>query len=253
MQDNTVVRDASQRASGLRFAPKYNVAVSFIDRHIAEGRGEKIAIRTADSAVTYAELAANVARCANALVSLGLKRGDRVLMVVKDCPAFFYLFWGAIKAGIVPVPLNTLLRASSYVFMIEDSGAAALVYSAEYAGEVLPALAATTQPPRHVLCTEGAAPSLATLIAAGAPQFAAVQAKADDDCFWLYSSGSTGSPKAAVHRHRDMAVSSQRFGVETLGIRDSDVFYSEAKLFFAYGLGNNLTFPLWVGATAPVR
>ena len=77
-----------------------------------------------------------------------------------------------------------------------------------------------------------------------------MRATADDDCFWLYSSGSTGAPKGAVHRHRDMAVTSQRFGVETLGIREDDVFYSEAKLFFAYGLGNNLTFPLWVGATA---
>jgi hypothetical protein len=102
--------DASERPSRLHFAPNYNVVVAFIDRHIAEGRGAKVAIRTADSAITYAELADNVNRCADGLLRLGLARGERVLMVVKDCPAFFYLFWGAIKAGIVPVPLNTLLR-----------------------------------------------------------------------------------------------------------------------------------------------
>ena len=107
---STLEIDAAERPSRLRFPPNYNVVVAFIDRHIAEGRGAKVAIRTADNAITYAELAANVNRCANGLVRLGLTRGERVLMVVKDCPAFFYLFWGAIKAGIVPVPLNTLLR-----------------------------------------------------------------------------------------------------------------------------------------------
>jgi benzoate-CoA ligase family protein len=239
--------DVSER---LRFAPNYNAAVEFIDRHIAEGRGAKVAIHTTDSAITYAELAANVNRCADGLRRLGLRRGERVLMVVKDCPAFFYLFWGAIKAGIVPVPLNTLLRASSYAFMIDDSGAAGLVYSPEFSSEVEPAIAAATRPPHYVLRSEGDGQTLAALLAQSQPQFEAVPATAEDDCFWLYSSGSTGAPKGAVHRHRDMAVTSQRFGVETLGIREDDVFYSEAKLFFAYGLGNNLTFPLWVGATA---
>lgn len=250
MQSHTVEIDASGHPSRLRFAEEFNVAVPFIDRHVAEGRGAKVAIRTIDSAVTYADLVANVNRCAGLLSRLGLGRGDRMLMIVKDCPAFFYLFWGAIKAGVVPVPLNTLLRSTSYTYMIEDSGAAAVVYSPEFSDEVLPAIASTSRARRVVLCTEGATNSLAGLLADADPNFEAVSATADDDCFWLYSSGSTGAPKAAVHRHRDMVVTSQRFGVETLGIREDDVFYSEAKLFFAYGLGNNLGFPLWVGATA---
>ena len=250
MQPDTVAVDTAEQPSRVRFAPRFNVAVPFIDRHIAEGRGSKAAIRTADQQVSYADLAANVNRCANALVRIGVRPGERVLMAVKDCPDFFYLFWGAIKAGIIPVPLNTLLRSSSYSFMIDDSGAAAIVYSPEFAGDVEPGIAGAAQSPRHVLRTEGEEPSLATLIAASEPQFEAVATTSEDDCFWLYSSGSTGMPKAAVHRHRDMVVSSQRFGVETLGVRPDDVCYSEAKLFFAYGLGNNLTFPLWVGATA---
>ena len=250
MLSHTVETETSARPPRLRFAEKFNVAVPFIDRHVPEGRGAKIAIRTQDGGVTYADLTANVNRCAGLLSRLGLERGDRLLMVVKDCPAFFYLFWGAIKAGVVPVPLNTLLRSASYTYMIEDSGAAALAYSPELSDEVLPGVAAALRAPRVVLCTEGVEKSLADLLVGGDPNFEAVSASADDDCFWLYSSGSTGAPKAAVHRHRDMVVTSQRYGVETLGIREDDVFYSEAKLFFAYGLGNNLSFPLWVGATA---
>ena len=173
-----------------------------------------------------------------------------MLMVVKDCPAFFYLFWGAIKTGIVPVPLNTLLRSSSYAFMIDDSSAAALVYSPEFSGEVLSAVASAAQAPRYVCALKAKKDHSRDCLPKANLQFQAVPAAAEDDCFWLYSSGSTGQPKAAVDRHRDMVVTSQRFGVETLGFTEGDVCYSEAKLFFRYGLGNNLTFPLWVGATA---
>jgi benzoate-CoA ligase family protein len=232
----------------LDFPPRFNVATWFIDRHLVEGRGDKIAIRWNGGDVSYAELAANVNRAADALAGEGLRRGDRVLMIVKDCPAFFYVFWGAIKAGFVPVPLNTLLRFESYRFMLQDSGAAALVYSPEFASEVEPALTAAQS--CCVLRTEGEGRTLATLMAEASPRFETVPARAEDDCFWLYSSGSTGMPKGAVHRHRDMAVTSQRYGVETLGLTEDDICYSEAKLFFAYGLGNNMTFPLWVGGTA---
>lgn len=250
MPDNTVEIDTSEQPPRLHFAPRFNVAVPFIDRHVAEGRGAKLAIRTTYGDLTYADLAANVERCAGVLTRLGICPGERLLMVVKDSPAFFYLFWGAIKAGIVPVPLNTLLRHANYSYMIDDSGAAALAYSPEFSAEVESGIAGATRPPRHLLRTEGAEPALATLLASCEPQFEAVLAAPEDDCFWLYSSGSTGDPKAAVHRHRDIVVSSQRFGVETLGLRSDDVCYSEAKLFFAYGLGNGMTFPLWVGATA---
>ncbi len=118
MRDNTVSVDRSTMPATLEFAPVFNVAVPFIDRHLEEGRGAKVAIRTGDEAVTYGELAANVNRAGNALKGLGIGPGERLLMMVKDCPDFFYLFWGAIKAGLVPVPVSTLLRASDYIFSL---------------------------------------------------------------------------------------------------------------------------------------
>src|SRR5215510_8471011 len=117
----------------VRLPDRFNVAVPFIDRHLGEGRGAKAAIRTVHGeTVTYAELAERVSRAGNALMALGLKPGDRVMMVMKDCPAFFYVFWGAIKAGIVPIPLNTMLRKADYAYIIEDSGCRLVVYSPEF-------------------------------------------------------------------------------------------------------------------------
>ena len=251
MQDHTLSIRASTEEPGITFAPVFNVAVPFIDRHLAEGRGAKVAIReTGGREVTYGELAAQVNRCGNALRGLGIAPGERVLMVVKDCAEFYFLFWGAIKAGIVPVPLNTLLRAKDYAFMIQDSGCAGVVYSPEFAGEVEAALEASPHKPAHVLRTEGEGTTLVGLLGATAAELAPAATTATDDCFWLYSSGTTGTPKGAVHLHRDMVVTSQFYGTDTLGVREDDVCFSAAKLFFAYGLGNGMTFPLWAGATA---
>jgi benzoate-CoA ligase family protein len=225
---------------------RFNLAVPFIDRHVGEGRGAKIAIRTAHESVTYAELTERVNRSGNALLALGMKPGDRLLMIVKDCPAFFYLFWGAIKAGIVAVPPNTLLRASDYAYMVEDSGCSLVVYSSEFATEVEPALKQLVDNAPRALTVDA---FLAEMPRAS-ERLEAVMAAPTDDCFWLYSSGSTGRPKGAVHAQRDMVVTSELYGVRTLGVTEADINYSAAKLFFAYGLGNAMTFPLWVGGTS---
>ncbi|MCP4328494.1 MAG: benzoate-CoA ligase family protein [Alphaproteobacteria bacterium] len=250
MTDNTVTIDDSVSPAKIEYASRFNVAVTFVDRHLDEGRADKIAIRTANETVSFGELADRVNRCGNLLKSLDIGAGERVLMIVKDCPEFFYLFWGAIKSGIIPVPVNTLLRAADYTFMIEDSGCAAVVYSPEYAAEVEPALKAAAHQPDHILLTDGADNCVRTWIADQPSALQVVPAKATDDCFWLYSSGSTGRPKGAVHSHRDMVVTSQHYGCEVLGVKEDDVCFSAAKLFFAYGLGNAMTFPLWVGSTA---
>jgi benzoate-CoA ligase family protein len=227
----------------VRLPAQFNVAVPFIDRHVGEGRGAKAAIRTAQETVTYAELAERVNRAGNALLARGLRPGDRVLMVVKDCPAFFYLFWGAIKTGIVPVPPNTLLRTPDYAYMFEDSGCGLVVYSSEFAGEIEPAL---KQFPVKALTVD----SFLAEMAKASDELEARLAAPTDDCFWLYSSGSTGRPKGAVHAQRDMVVTSELYGVRILGVKESDISFSAAKLFFAYGLGNGMTFPLWTGSTA---
>ncbi|ADP69334.1 benzoate-CoA ligase family [Rhodomicrobium vannielii ATCC 17100] len=234
----------------IAFPPVFNVASEFIDRHLREGKATKVAVRTRKGDTTYRELFEGVNQTANFLDAAQVGRGERVLMIVKDSVEFFFIFWGAIKAGIVPVPVNTLLRAKDYAFIIENSACAGLIYSPEYAGEVEAALASIPHRPGLVLKIADEGDTLANRIAPYSTEFAAVEASPTDECFWLYSSGSTGNPKGAVHLQRDMVVSSEFYGVRTLGAGEDDVFFSAAKLFFAYGLGNGMTFPLWVGGTA---
>ncbi len=247
MDRNTVDIDPSTTPATLVFAESFNAAAVFIDRHVAEGRGPRIAIRSVEGDVSYGELVEQVNRAGNALARFGLRSGDRVLMAVTDSPAFFFVFWGAIKAGFVPVPVNTLLRARDFRYMIEDSGAACVLWSPEVATEMEAALAAATPAPAHRLAVYGAGRSLAACMRQAGPDLDPVPTAADSDCFWLYTSGSTGPPKGVVHAHRDMVVTSQFYGVEVLGITAADVHFSVPKLFFAYGLGNALTFPLWTG------
>ena len=250
MQDHQFKKTTINGEQHLSFANNFNVAVPFIDRHVDVGHGARTAILTVDGRrESYAALQQSVNRAGNALIAMGLSQGDRVLMVVKDCPAFFHVFWGAIKAGFVPVPINTLLRAKDYAFIIADSGCAVLIYAPEYCAEIEPALAAADVRPAHAVLTEGAVDSFETQMADASAQLDAVPAQAEDDCFWLYSSGTTGTPKGAVHAHRDMVVTSENYAVEVLDISADDVCFSAAKLFFAYGLGNAMSFPLWVGAS----
>jgi len=247
----TLTVDPATTPATIRFGAGFNVAVPFIDRHLEEGRGDRRAYVTTDGGtLTYAELAAGVNRCGNGLRDLNLEPGARVILVVKDSPAFLFLFWGAIKAGLVPVPLNTMLRASDYRWIIEDSGCAAVVWSSEFAAEVVPAVRTADPGPAVALPVEGEGRTLLALMDRAAETLRAEPADAMDPCFWLYSSGSTGRPKGAVHRHRDMVVTSQWFGREVLGIGPDDLTFSASKLFFAYGLGNSATVPLWTGSAA---
>jgi benzoate-CoA ligase family protein len=250
MNPNTVAVDSTVSPAKLTFANSFNVAVPFIDRHVTEGRGDKVAIRTTDGDTTYAELLEGVNRAGNVLISLGLKPGDRVLMVVKDSPTFPFLFWGAIKAGFVPVPVNTLLHAKDYQYMAIDSDAACVVWSPEFESCIRAALDRMAIQPLHQFPTEGDGKTFASLLANASTDLNPFPASADADCFWLYTSGSTGDPKGAVHAHKDMVVTSQYYGVETLSITEKDICLSAAKLFFAYGLGNAMTFPFWVGGQA---
>ena len=251
MHQHSVAVDSTVSPSLIEYSDVFNVAVPFIDRHLDDLRAFKTAIAfdDADQTVTYAQLAERVNRCGNLLKSLAWESEGRVLMVVKDCPEFFYLFWGAIKAGMVPIPLNTLLRADDYQHIIDDSGCAGLVYSPEYREEVTRALVGAEHQPTFILCTEGPS-SVGDMLEEASAILEPAATTADSECFWLYSSGSTGRPKGAVHRHRDIVTTCVHYATDTLGVVEDDVCFSAAKLFFAYGLGNAMTFPLWAGATA---
>ena len=234
------------------FPKPFNIAKLLIDRHLAEGRGDKVAIRTLERDVTYAELIAEVNRFGNALKALGLSPGDRLAMVVKDCPEFVYLFFGAVKAGVLPVPLNNLLRANDFAFIFEDLECTAVVYAAEFAQEVDAAVAQSSWRVPHTLPLEGMG-SFGELAHQCSPKLEALPTQAEDDCFWLYSSGTTGRPKGVVHVHRNIAAACQRFAVEMLGAQEHDVFFSVPRLYFSYGLGCAMTNPFWVGGTDGLR
>jgi benzoate-CoA ligase family protein len=230
----------------------YNAAVDLVDRHLEEGRGDKIAFIDDTTSLTYAGLAEQVNRAGNALSALGVRMEDRVLLVMLDTVRFPALFLGAMKIGAVPVPVNTLLTPEDYDYLLRDSRARVLVVSAALHDKVAPILAG--QPFLEHVIVDGAvsssAKALDTLLAAAAPALDAAPTTADDVAFWLYTSGSTGRFKGAVHLHADIVYTTEYYATAVLGIREDDRVFSAAKLFFAYGLGNALTFPLRVGATA---
>ena len=229
----------------------YNAAHDLLGRNLAAGRGGKIAYIDDAGRYTYDDLARRANRCANALTGLGIQREQRVLLALHDTIDFPAAFLGAIKAGIVPVAANTLLTTADYAYMLRDSRATALLVSEALLPAFAPLLG--TQPDlRHVIVSgrHGHGNMLFhDLLANGADQFDPVPTCADETCFWLYSSGSTGAPKGTVHVHTSLDATAELYAKPVLGIQETDVVFSAAKLFFAYGLGNGLTFPLAVGAT----
>lgn len=230
-----------------------NACADLVDRNVAEGRADKPAFIEADRALKYGELQQQTCRFARLLARLGLRREDRVALAMLDTIEFPIAFLGAIRAGIVPVPLNTLLTSEQYAYMLADSRAKALVVSSALWPVLEPALAGAPEV-AHIIFADGAAIgaaiALGPALAAESPEMVLAPTHPDEPCFWLYSSGSTGSPKGVRHIHSSMGETARTFGRQVLQIHEDDVVYSAAKLFFAYGLGNALSFPLNVGATA---
>ena len=236
----------------VRIPREYNAAHDLIERNLSAGRAGKTAFIDDQGSYSYGQLAERVNRWANALAGLGLASDQRVLLCLLDSIDFPTAFLGSIKAGVVPIAVNTVLTTADYEYMLRDSRARVLVVSAALLPVFAP-LIGKISTLQHVVVSGGnAVPHLAfaDLLAKASTRFDAAPTTSDDACFWLYSSGSTGSPKGTVHVHSSLIQTAELYARPVLGIEEHDVVFSAAKLFFAYGLGNALTFPMAVGATA---
>ncbi len=236
----------------------YNAARDFVDANVARGLGDKIAFTDTARALTYAELQARSCRFASGLKALGLGEENRVILALHDTVDHPVAFWGAIRAGIIPIPVNTLLTAEQYAYLFADSRAAAAVMAAPLA----PTLIALRHrlPHLRALIVAGAGAAERTqlreailfedVLAKGEPTPFAAATMSDEVAFWMYTSGSTGDPKAVKHVHTSLMAVARLMGQGVIGIGADDVAFSAAKLSFSYGLGNAMAFPLSVGASA---
>ncbi len=235
-----------------RIPDRFNAASFFVDRHVEEGRGGRPAFIDENRTVTYRDLQENVNRVGNALLACGVEPEQRVLLVMLDTPEFPACFFGSIKIGAVPVPVNTLMRAHDYRFFLEDSRAKVAIVSERLLPEVGKILGQAKHLEKTIVVgpAAGGRTSFEEWTRSASSTLKAADTSKDDVAFWLYSSGSTGFPKAAVHLQHDMLVCSDTYALEVLGITERDRCFSAAKLFFAYGLGNGMYFPLRVGASS---
>ncbi|HHI81621.1 MAG TPA: benzoate-CoA ligase family protein [Rhizobiales bacterium] len=235
----------------MEFDRTYNAARDLVDRNVEEGRGAKLAYIDPERTLTFDGLASQTRRMANALEALGIRREERIAVLMLDTVDWPVVFFGAIRAGIVPVALNTLLTTAQYEYMLNDSRARALFVSVELYPVVKDCIAASPFL-EHVVIAGGDAGGharLDSLLEEADSTYETVATCADETAFWLYSSGSTGNPKGTLHVQTSMAYTARTYGQNVLGIREDDICYSAAKFFFAYGLGNSISFPLSVGAT----
>jgi 4-hydroxybenzoate-CoA ligase len=229
----------------------------FVDRHLRDGDGARVAFQDPWRILTYAALETATRQFAGALQTTGIGRERRIVLLLQDTIEFPIAFWGAMRAGVVPVPINTLLTPETVAYILQDSRAEGVVVSAGLTATLGATLLAAGLKLVIVSKSDGSQPTLAdaswigfqALLANGDPATPTVTASPDEVAFWLYSSGSTGAPKGVRHVHSSLRFTADTYGAQVLGIRPDDVMFSAAKAFHAYGLGNSLTFPQSVGAT----
>jgi len=235
---------------------RFNACQYLLDRRVKAGDGGRLAITGVGGQLTYAQLLDRVQRTAAGLRELGLQPEQRLVMFMSDSPDFVAVYLAAMRMGAIPVPVSTMLRAGGLAELLRDSRARLLAVTPEFTGLAAEAAAAAPEL-QGILAAGGTEPAagvlvhdLDALLAATVPYEAVYPAAADSPAFWLYTSGTTGKSKAAMHRHGSVQVVCETYGAQVLGIRPEDRCLSAAKAFFAYGLGNSLLFPLSVGAAA---
>ena len=229
----------------------YNASTTFIDANLQAGRESKAAVLYQDETLTYGNIAALTCRTGNALKKLGIPMECRVMIMLADSPEFVACFFGAIRMGAVPVPINTRLKPADYEYILNDSRARVLILNEELYPSIEP-IRSRLKWLKHIIVV-GNAPAgtipFRDWIQGEKPELAPAETSPDDPCFWLYSSGTTGFPKGAVHLQHDLIYCAENYARGILDIRENDCTFSIAKLFFAYGLGNGLYFPFYVGGT----
>ena len=231
-----------------------NAVAWFVDRHLSEGNADRQAFRDPWRSLTYGELAAEIARFASALSRAGIRREQRVVLLLLDTIDFPIAFWGTMRAGAIPVPINTLLTPEAVSYILADCRADAVIVSADLLEALGPVFEAAGVRLVVVSGSDGSADGRRTgfvpFVAGGDPNAAVAAVSPDEVAFWLYSSGSTGAPKGVRHIHSSLRFTAETYGAKVLGIGPDDLMFSAAKAFHAYGLGNSLTFPMSVGAAS---
>lgn len=234
-------------------AQLFNACEYLLDRRLAAGDGSRTALTGPSGEVSYAQLHDRVCRTAAGLRAAGLQPEQRLLMVMADSPDFVVVYLAAMRVGAIPVPVSTMLHHEGIAELLRDSRARFLAVSHEFAS-VAESAAAQAPELTGVLADSPLTASIPVHgldeLAAFAPDESVYDTCADSPAFWLYTSGTTGTPKAAMHRHGSIPVVCETYGAQVLGIRPDDRCLSAAKGFFAYGLGNSLLFPMSVGASA---
>jgi benzoate-CoA ligase len=234
--------------------PAFNVADYFILPHLRT-RAARPYMYCGDQSLTYGQLHQDTNRAGNALRALGVQMEDRVMLLMLESLLFPPSFFGAIRIGAVAAPVNTMLTQKDYLYYLNDSRAKVLIVDHALWPQIEP-IAGQLRFQQHIVIANGKVPgraSLEDLMAQASPELQTELMSPDDPAFWLYTSGSTGAPKAAVHLHHDMVYVTDHYAKPVLGLREDDLSFSAAKFFFAYGLGNSLYFPLAVGCRAVVQ